>query len=196
MLKKQIVIGLLLLLGLLIRPHAQVKKYGIKSGIITFDLILKMGDMNIVSKSVVTFDDYGMKERKDTYSGDQLKETFFSDGKELYLVIYAENTAYKRGQAYNGTEYKVSWEELSRGGGKSLDATKLANIEVLGKDCESYQIKSNNSTTIFAGWQGICLLMDTTTSGINSVLKAVKFEENIPISSDTFKVPAGFATKS
>lgn len=196
MLKKQIVIGVLLVLSLLIRSHAQVKKYGIKSGIVTFELALKMGDMNMVSKSVVTFDDYGLKERKDTYSDDQLKETFFSDGKELYLVIYAENTAYKRGPAYNGTEYKVSWEELSRGGGKSLDAIKLANIEILGKDCESYQIKSNNSTTVFAGWQGICLLMDTTTSGINSVLKAVKFEENVPISSDMFKVPAGFATKS
>jgi len=196
MLKKQIVIGLLLVLGLLIRPHAQVKKYGIKSGIVTFELALKMGAMNIVSKSVVTFDDYGLKERKDTYEGDQLKESFFSDGSELYLIMYNEKSVYKRGKAYNGTEYKVSWDELSRGGGKSLDATKLANIEILGKDCESYQIKTNNATTIFAGWQGICLLMDTTTSGINSVLKAVKFEDNVPISSDMFKVPAGFATKS
>jgi len=190
--KKLIFTVLVLVLCAAIGTQAQIKKYGIKSGIITFDSILKMGSTDIINKSVVTFDDYGLKERKDTYEGDQLKESFFSDGNELYLVIYAENTAYKRGKAYNGTEYKVSWEELSRGGGKSVDATKLDNIEILGKDCESYQIKTKHGTTIFAGWQGICVLMDTTTSGFNTVLKAVKFEENVPISSDTFKVPDGF----
>src|SRR5687768_12326464 len=65
---------------------AVVKKYQIKSGIITFQETANMGSMKISSKKVLYFDDYGMKEREDSFDDEgQLKESFMSDGKDLIL---------------------------------------------------------------------------------------------------------------
>lgn len=48
------------------------KKYDIKLGIVTFETNMKMGTMNMKEKTVVYFDDHGMRECKDTYSDDEL----------------------------------------------------------------------------------------------------------------------------
>jgi hypothetical protein len=79
--------------------QTSLNKYDIKSGIISYESIMKMGDFELNDKVVVYFDDYGMKECKETYESGQLKESTFSDGKELYLVQHNEKTAYKRGTA-------------------------------------------------------------------------------------------------
>lgn len=60
-------VTLLLLFVLLIAFEAstQTKKYDIKSGIITFETTVKMMGMTITKKSIVYFDEYGMKECKE-----------------------------------------------------------------------------------------------------------------------------------
>ena len=52
------------LLCLTTQTSAQTKKYDIKSGIVTFDITIIMGDTKLANKSIVYFDDYGMKECK------------------------------------------------------------------------------------------------------------------------------------
>jgi len=88
--------------------QAQIKKYDIKSGVITYESLNSFG---MKMKIVVSFDDYGMKECRDTYLGDKLKESFFSDGKNLYRVNHMEKTGYNTGPAYRGTELRVEWTE-------------------------------------------------------------------------------------
>jgi len=195
-----ILLGLLVgcLVALPAETFAQVKKYGIKAGIVTFDMLLKMSGREISKEKVVVyFDDFGLKERKDTYQGETLKESFFSDGKDLFKVIYAEKTAYKVGRASLGTELKVDWNSIPSKDKETGKAKKLANISILGKDCECFELVSGDTKTRFAGWNGICLLTDSVSEKMQMqiTLQAIKFEEKPEVSPDTFKVLAGFALK-
>jgi len=188
-------LGILLVFTVLAAATAQPKKYDIKSGIITFETTMKMGSMSIVTKSIVYFDDYGTKECKETYKGDALKESFFSDGKNLYGVYFADKMATKRGVAYRGTEFRFNWNEISDKDKKSGKAKQLAGLTVAGKPCESFEYSDRGTTTKYAGWGNICLLTDLTSKNMTSVTKAVKLEENAKVSGDKFAVPAGFALK-
>jgi hypothetical protein len=192
--KKLILVSLLALITLA-AADAQTKKYDIKSGIVTFETTMKVGTMSIVSKSIVYFDDYGMKECKETYKDDALKESFFSDGKNLYAVHFAEKTAYKRGVASRGTEFRFNWNEISDKDKKSGKAKQLPGLTIAGKKCESFEYSDGGTTTKYAGWSNICLMIDLTSKSVSSLTKAVKLEENAKVPSDKFVVPAGFELK-
>ena len=70
---------------------SQQKKYGIKSGIVTEELTMTMGGKPFQdAEFIVYFDDYGMKECKETYTRNTLKESYFSDGKDLYILVEKE----------------------------------------------------------------------------------------------------------
>ncbi|MCU0287553.1 MAG: hypothetical protein MUF15_14305 [Acidobacteria bacterium] len=170
-----------------------VKKYQVKSGIITFETALTMGKMVMKTKAVVYFDDFGMKECRDTYDyeGKNIKESFFSDGKNLYLVIYAEKAVYKRGQAFRGTEYKYDWNEIAPSG----KAKKIPDMTIAGKNCEAFEMSDKGNVNTYAGWNNVCLYIATNQSNMNVVSKAVKFEENVNVPAEKFKVPAGFTLK-
>jgi hypothetical protein len=171
---------------------AQAKKYDIKSGIVTFNNSTVMGKIKFSEKFIVYFDDYGMKECRDTYKDDALAESFFSDGKTLYAVNHKNKIAYKRGDAYRGTELRFDWNEVSKKDKASGKAKQLPNVTIAGKVCESFESTSSSGKTVFAGWKGICLMTDITSSGITVVAKAVKIEENVKIQADKFQVPAGY----
>lgn len=188
----------LLLLSLLIvavGAVAQTKKYDIKSGIVTFETTMKMAGMTIPQKDIVYFDDFGMKECKDTYKDDKLTESFFSDGQFLYKVIHADKTAYKSGKAYRGTEMKFDWNEISAKDKKDGKAKQVADTKVAGKTCKAYEYSDRGNTTTFAGWNGITLLTDLKSKSMSSVSKAVKIEENAKVPAAKFAVPAGYAVK-
>ncbi|MBN2415583.1 hypothetical protein JXO52_07065 [bacterium] len=175
---------------------AQVKKYDIQSGIVTFEEKTDLGGFAIVKKIVVSFDDYGMKERKDVYNEDGvLEQSALSDGTSLYLIVHNENTAYRRGSAYRGTEYKFSWEEISAKKKESGEFVKGETMTIAGKTCDSYSQKSSRSTTVFAGWKGVCLLTDMQTEGMRVTAKAVAFEENAAVPAALFTIPAGMTVK-
>jgi hypothetical protein len=171
----------------------QVKKYQIKSGIITFETNLTMGKIVMKTKAVVYFDDFGMKECRDTYDyeGTAVKESFFSDGKDLYLVIYAEKAAYKKGPAFRGTEYKYDWNEIAPSG----KAKKIPNMTVAGKDCEAFEMTDKENVNTYAGWNNVCLYIASNQKSMNVVSKAIKFEENAKVPAEKFKIPAGFVLK-
>ena len=176
--------------------HTQVKKYDVKSGIITFQVDLEMGSLKVTNKIMVYFDDYGVKECHENYNGDILKSWLFSDGQMQYAVSPGKKTAEKRGKAYaRGTEYRFDWNEIPESDRTSGKAKRLPNVTVAGKNCESYMVGSSTDRTIYAGWSHVCLMIDVSTPSMKSLIKAVKFEEQVKVPPEKFAVPAGYQVK-
>jgi hypothetical protein len=177
---------------------AQDKKYAIKSGIITFELAQKVGDFEHKGKFVVYFDDFGKKECRDTYNGEALQGSYFSDGKEWYIVDYARKTVSKtfnKGPYSPGTEIRFDWNNVAARDKQSGKAKQLANMTVAGKNCEAYELITGDTTTQFAGWNSILLYVNVISKSVTSTTKAIRIEENAAVSADKFKLPAGFAVK-
>jgi hypothetical protein len=168
-----------------------VKKYPIKSGIVTFE-----NDMlGIKQKKVLYFDDYGIKEAEEIYEGENVKEVSLCDGKKRYTINFAQKTAYSTGDCYRGIAYKFDWDEISKAD-KEYKVKKLANVTVAGKDCQSYSLSSGNFPTVFAGWNNICLYQETKSQYGTVIMKAVKVEENASVPAEKLQVPAGFTVKN
>ncbi len=168
-----------------------VKKYDIKSGIVTYEMIMKMGDFEIKNKIVVSFDEYGMKECKDTYSGDKLEESFFSDGKNLYSVKYNGKTAFKRGTASRGTELRVEWSEFgTEQDRKSGKYKKLPSQKFAGKNCEMFEYNDGKGiVTQYGGWNKILLYMEMKSKDMESIQRALKIEQNVKVPTEKFMIP-------
>jgi len=174
---------------------AQTKKYDIRSGIITFETVIDMGTMKMTNKIMVYFDDYGMKECHENYAGDKLMTSLFSDGQMEYAVSHGKKTAEKRGKAYRGTENPFDWNEIPEKDRTSGVAKKLPNVTVAGKNCESYTVVSSTNKAVYAGWGHVCLMIDVSSSTTRSLIKAVKFEENVKVPPEKFAVPTGYNLK-
>lgn len=174
---------------------AQTKKYDIKSGIVTFEIDMTVGKMKMAQKAIVYFDDYGMKECKETFADGKLQQSFFSDGKTMYTLKHSKKEAYKSGDAYRGTEMRFDWDEVSACDKKEGKAKQLPGMTIAGKKCEAFRVTTSSNTTRFAGWNHICLLIDVTSKGVSTVTKAVSVQENANVPSDKFKVPAGYQLK-
>jgi hypothetical protein len=176
---------------------AQVKKYDIKSGIITYESIMKMGNFEEKNKIIVYFDDYGIKECKETFSNAKLEESNFSDGKDLYLVKHKQKIAYKQGSADRGTELRVEWMEFGtekdRQSGKYK---KLPAMKVAGKNCEMFEFnEGKENITQYGGWNKILLYMNLKTKSVQNIQRALDVKENVEVPPEKFKVPAGYAVK-
>lgn len=180
-----------------VAAQTPVKKYDMKSGVVTYESIMKMGDMQIKKKIVVYFDDFGMQECKETYSLDRLEESYFSDGKNLYLVKPDHKVAYKQGPAYRGTELRVEWSEFGTEKERQSGMyKKLPAMKVADKNCEAFEYNDGKGTiTRYGGWNKILLYMDMKTKSMESIQRALKVEENAKVPAGKFKVPAGFAVQ-
>jgi hypothetical protein len=180
----------------LLAEQAAFHKYDVKSGIVTLDSVMKMGTFEMKTKLVIYFDDYGMKECKETYTNGKLEESYFSDGKMLYAVKPKQKTAYKRGEAFRGTELRVDFSEM--GSQKDRDSglvKKVAPMTIAGKPCEVVEAKTGDTITQYGGWNKVMVYMKTSSSSMTTIIKATKIEENVPVPADKFKVPAGYTVK-
>lgn len=167
-----------------------VKKYPIKSAIVTFE-----NDMlGIKEKTVLYFDDYGIKEAEEKYEGEKIKSSTLCDGKNRYIIVQKDKAAYIYGECSRGVAYKFDWEEISKAD-QQYKAKKLPNETVAGKDCQSYSFVSGGTENKFAGWNNICLLTEQNSKFGKIIFKAVKVEENATIPTDKLTVPAGFEIK-
>ena len=173
----------------------QTKKYDIKSCTITFELTQKMAGLDLKNKIVLSFDDYGMKECRETYQGDKLREVYFSNGKELYRLNPDKKTATKRGESLRGTEVKIDWNDVSSDDKKSGTAKQLANMTIAGKTCEAFVVSLTGSSTTYASWNHILMMLDMKSKDVNTLKKAVTVDEKTAVSADKFKVPAGYALR-
>jgi len=167
-----------------------IKKYGIKSGIITFEIDM-MGNKE---KIVLYFDDFGAKEAEEEYAGENVKKITLCDGKNMYSIIPAEKVAYTSGSCYRGIAYRFAWDEISEED-QNTRAKKTPKMIVAGKDCESFSYDMEGSSTVYAGWNSICLYQKTKSQYGNVVRQAVKIEENAPIPADKLRVPADYEVK-
>jgi hypothetical protein len=174
--------------------QAPFRKYDIRSGVVTYELTMKIGTTELKTKSIVYFDDYGMKECKETYSNNQLSQSYFSDGKNVYAVKHKQKTAYNRGPAYRGTEPCVEWSEL----GTEMDRQsgkikRQPAMTVAGKECEVFvsgEVKGDK--TLWGGWKKILMFMETGAISGKTTLRAVNVEENAKVPPEKFQIPAGF----
>jgi hypothetical protein len=166
-------------------------KYGIKSGIVTFET--SMAGMKI--KSVLYFDDYGAKEADEKYTGENVTSITVCDGKERYDLKPSQKTAYSGGTCGygRGIAFRFAWDEVSKE--DQAKGKKLANMNIAGKDCEAFSIDLGSSFTVYAGWQNINLYLKTTTSGMDAIIQATKIEENVDIPASKFQVPDGYEIK-
>jgi hypothetical protein len=197
--KRKMLFLLLATIVLTVTAGAQTatKKYDIKSGIVTYESVMKMSGMEIKKKLIVYFEDFGMKECKETYSADRLSESFFSDGKDLYLAKHDNKKAFKQGTASRGTELRVEWSEF--GTEKERKAgiyKKLPVMTVAGKSCDMFEYNDGKgSITKYGGWNKILLYMDMQTKSLQSTQTAVKVEENVKVPPEKFQIPAGYKTE-
>jgi hypothetical protein len=170
------------------------KKYDIKSGIVTFQTDMKMAGMEMKDTTVVYFDDYGMKECKETYHNGKVVTSYFSDGKNLYLVRHDKKTVTNRGTAYRGTEPRVEWTEFGTDKDRASGNIKKAPaMKVAGKTCEVIKTDEGKGTVAtYAGWNKVLLYLDVQTSTVRTTSEAFKVEENAKIPADKFVVPAGY----
>lgn len=168
------------------------KKYQIKSGTITYENTLNTITIHLSFKTIVYFDDYGMKERRDTYTHDTLDETLMSDGKNMYRIIHKMKRAFKTGKAYHGTESKFGWDEITQEDKDLGKVKKYPNEIIAGKNCEVYYVKVKKVLAIYAGWKDINLLTEIKSPGGSSISKAIKVEEG-QLNPGTFLLPKGYS---
>lgn len=170
------------------------KKYDIQSGIVTFSTTITGMGMTISGEDILYFDNFGMLERKDTYTNGQLEKSILTDGVDIYILQHADKTAYKSAKAVRGTEYRFDWNEIAQSERDNGNAKKLSNLTLAGKDCEAYSLttKAPAATTEFAGWNHICMMTKSNADGMVNTIKATKVEENAAVAADKFKVPAGY----
>lgn len=174
--------------------QAEEKKYDLKSGIVTFDVVMSVAGTELKEKAVVTFDDWGAKEKRDTYEGDTIKETFLCDGKDQIKIIHSEKAAYLVGKCTRGTELRFDWNEISDRDKKAGKAKKLPSMKVAGKTCDAFELKEGENTSRFAG-SGKITLYSEVAGGMKTVATAVKLEENAAIPAAALRIPAGYVSK-
>jgi len=197
MIRVLMLVSVAIIFSVIAAAQTPLKKYDIKSGMVTYDLIMKVGDFEIKNKIIVYFDDYGLKECRETFSKDKLEQSAFSDGKTLYVVKPNQKTAYNRGSASRGTELRVEWSEFGTEKDKQSGMyKKLAGMTVAGKNCEVFEYNDGKGTiTRYAGWSKILMYMESKSSGTETVQKAITIEENKKIPPEKFAVPAGYTVK-
>ena len=182
---------------LTVTAQSPFKKYDIKSGVVTYDQVMKMGSFEMKKKVIVYFDDYGMKECRETYEDNKLQETYFSDGKDIYAMKASKKTAFKQGSASRGTELRVEWSEFgTEQDRRSGKYKKLPSKTIAGKSCEMIQYDDGKgSVSVYGGWSKILLYMDLKTKGVVTTQQAVKIEENAKVPAEKFAVPSGYAVE-
>lgn len=170
------------------------KKYDIKSGVITFKTSMNTLTVTVSYKTVISFDNYGMRERRDTYDGDVLSETFLSDGFSNYNISHKHKKIVRTGKAYRGTESKFGWDNISEEDVKAGKVIKDPVMTIAGKKCKVYTILAGVATVTYGGWQNIILLNKVESPGGKSTSEAEKIEI-YSVDESTFILPKGYTIK-
>jgi hypothetical protein len=166
------------------------KKYGLKSGVVTFETSVAILGKPAAQKQVLYFEEYGAKERKETYDGDTLEEATICDGTHLYTLVFAESTAYRAGASKRGTERPFGRDTV-----KGRTWKKLPDRVIAGRACEAMEGSGPDGTVTLAGWKGIVLFAEGSDGGIHTSIRAVKISANATIPAEKFRVPPGFSVK-
>jgi hypothetical protein len=173
-----------------------VKKYDIKSGIITYETSMSMSGMNIKTKKILYFDDFGSKECEEEYKIDPTgkevlaNRNFVKDGFH-YICSIENNGGVKTKERGTGVAAAFNMEEASSM--KDSQFKKTADETVCGKACNSFSMVTPSGNIKMFGWNKITLktVTDNASMQMKSEQVATKVEENASIPADKFEVPAG-----
>jgi hypothetical protein len=189
------ILALALVLGTAIPALAAqpFKKYDVKSGVITLDSVMKISTLEMKTTIVVSFDDYGMRECKETYKDGQLIGTTFSDGKSIYNLQLNKKTATRAGEAFRGTELRVDLSEMGTQKDRASGKVKqVAPMKIAGKDCDMIEVTgSNGEVTRYGGYKKIMVHLKTGSVTIT----ANKIEDDAAVPASKFQIPAGYTLK-
>lgn len=170
------------------------KKYEVESGVITFNTSMNTLTVDVSYKTVISFDHYGVRERRDTYEGGVLTETFLSDGFNNYNISHTHKKIVRTGKAYRGTESKFGWDTISEEDVKAGKVVKDPSMTIAGKKCKVYTILAGVATVTYGGWKNIILLNKVESPGGKSVSEAEKIEI-YPVDENTFILPKGYGIR-
>lgn len=170
------------------------KKYDVRSGIITFNTSMSTLTVQMDYKTVVSFDNFGVRERRDTYDGDVLTETFLSDGFNNYNISHTHKKIVRTGKAYRGTESRFGWDKIHEEDIKSGRVIKRPTQVIANKKCQVFSIMTGVASVTYGGWKHIILLNEVESPGGKSFSRAVKVEIN-SVDPETFNLPKGYAAK-
>jgi hypothetical protein len=131
--KKAMLLSALAVLVLVPAAFAQgVKKYDVKSGIVTYDYIMMVGKWEMKSKFILYFDDYGAKECREAYPNEKLEEILFVDGMDMYSVDVNKKTASKTEESIRSTELmRIDYNEI--GTQEDRDSGKVIKLPRRGE---------------------------------------------------------------
>jgi hypothetical protein len=169
-------------------------KYDVPSGVITFNTTMNTLTVNVTYKTVVSFDHYGMRERRDTYDGNVLTETFLCDGFNNYNISHTLKKIVRTGKAYRGTESRFGWDAIRPEDIKSGKVVKKPAEIIADKKCQVFSIMTGVATVTYGGWNHIILLNEVQSPGGKSSSKAVDVQI-FSVDPETFKLPKGYAVK-
>ena len=170
------------------------KKYDVRSGVISFNTSMNTLTVNITYKTVISFDNYGMRERRDTFEGDVLTETFLSDGFNNYNISHTNKKIVRTGKSYRGTESRFGWDKINEADIKSGKVIKRPLQVIANKKCQVYTIMAGVATVTYGGWNHIILLNEVESPGGKSLSKAVKVQI-YSVNPGIFKLPKGYSVK-
>lgn len=170
------------------------RKYNVKSGVITFNTSMNTLTVQVRYKTVISFDRYGIVERRDTYEGNVLSETFLSDGYNNYNISHKNKKIVRTGKAYRGTESRFGWDNISEEDLKAGKVVKDPTMIIAGKKCKVYTIMAGVATVTYGGWENIILLNKVESPGGKSISIAEKVEI-FAVDESVFKLPEGYTIK-
>ena len=176
--------------------RSQIKKYDIKSGIATLEIVTTVAGTQIKMTKIVYFDDYGRKECQETYSKGKLTNVFFSDGKNIIALHFKSKKAENQGTTENGIGPRIDINDM--GTKKNIESglvKKLSPMTIAGQSCEMIQVAKGGTPDIYGGWHHVFVYLKSSSSGVNTEIKAVKLEANAAVPKEKFEIPAGYTTQ-
>lgn len=166
------------------------KKYGIKSGIVTYTT--QMMGMDV--QQTLSFDDYGAREVNEvTVDMGTIKVKTVSLQKDGYMYTYNPDDKTGKKIAISGQgNGNIDFRNLSKEMEQKMNLKKLGSETFIGKSCDKYSIdyKEMNMSGTFLVWEGIALKSETKVGGMDMVLVANSIEENPSIPADRFEIPS------
>lgn len=172
-------------------------KYQIKSGIV--ELKVENNMMDADSKQTLYFDDFGKKERTETYTelqmmGQSIKSIgiVLNDGEYSYSFDPEKKTGTKTKVFGSHTGAQYDFENFSEEMKKDWNLKKEGTINILGKNCDKYYMdnKGMKMKGTVCLWNGIALESDIDMGGLKMKITALSVKENAEIPSDKLTVPA------
>lgn len=173
------------------KGYPSEKKYQVKSGKIVYETGLKTLSVNLTYKTIVYFDDYGMRERRDTYDSNHLSDTYLCDGEYLYQITHTKKRIYRTGKALHGTEPRFDWNKVSQADKDSGIAMMLPKENIAGKVCDVYVVKAGIATARFAGWKNILMLYEVKSPGGVNLQQAISIDTT-QVSPKVFELPKNY----